>query len=280
VVALFKAKNMGTFLALKSWASVFLWLPAVIFGIIGLFILFSTPYNSTLTASSNPLDIFFNFLDTRVGAIISLAVSILSGVQALRSSLVPRSERAAHEFVQLTSDPMHRLSRHFKDLVKLVDHPIAIFIDDLDRCTDSYTVEFLEGIQTLFREANVSYVIAADRRWVYTSYEKAYDSFKSALTEPGVPFGHLFLAKIFQLSVSLPRMSTTIQKNFFDYLLKTAPSTIQADLEKARDNAQRRLQSLQTEDEILAEIEKGKDDPIYNQAIREAAVVRLSTPEV
>jgi hypothetical protein len=265
---------------LRVGHSLFLWLPSVVFGIVGLVTLCAPPNTDASTSGNQPFDIFFNFLNTRVGAIISLAVSMLSGIQALRSSLVPGSERAAREFVELTNDPMNRLSSHFKELAKLVKQPIAIFIDDLDRCRDSFTVEFLEGIQTLFREANVSYVIAADRPWIYTSYEKAYDSFKNALTEPGVPFGQLFLAKIFQISVSLPRLSTTILSNFFEHLLKTSPSETQADLDKARDDAQKKLQSLQTEDEILVEIDKSKDDPIYNQALREAGVARLSSLEV
>jgi len=94
----------------------------------------------------------------------------------------------------------------------MMRQPIAIFVDDLDRRYGSYAVEFLERIQTLFREAGVFYVIAADRRWLYSSYEKAFDSFKGDIDEPGRPLSHLFIDKTFQLSVTLHRLSPDLQR--------------------------------------------------------------------
>ena len=109
---------------------------------------------------------------------------------------------------------MQQISRHFERLVFMMKQPIAVFVDDLDRCNDSYTVEFLERIQTLFREAGVFYVIAADRRWLFSSYKRAYDSFKNDIDEPGRPLSHLFLEKTFQLSVNLPRLSPELQRQY------------------------------------------------------------------
>src|SRR3712207_7942290 len=40
------------------------------------------------------------------------------------------------------------------------------FVDDLDRCQSSYVIRLLEGIQTLFSDPRVMYVISADRRWL------------------------------------------------------------------------------------------------------------------
>jgi hypothetical protein len=70
---------------------------------------------------------------------------------------------------------------------------VAIYIDDLDRCRDEYTVEFLEGVQTIFRrEDNLAFVIATDRRWLYSSYQKVYGSFSEAFDELGRPLGYSF----------------------------------------------------------------------------------------
>jgi hypothetical protein len=69
---------------LRVGHSIFLWLPATIFGIIGLIILFSFPNTPSLTTVAQSYDKFLNFLGTKVGAVISLIVSTLSGVQALR----------------------------------------------------------------------------------------------------------------------------------------------------------------------------------------------------
>jgi hypothetical protein len=55
---------------------------------------------------------------------------------------------------------------------------LSIFINELDKCRESYTVEFLEGIQTLFKEADVAYIVVVAVDTVSASYEKAYATFK------------------------------------------------------------------------------------------------------
>ena len=210
---------------------------ALFFGFIFIGILFGFFDVKSITTSTNSAKQFFDLLHSSVGAAIALVVSLLTGITALSRSLVPGSERAAREFVELTNDPTNRITRHFKNLVNQINQPVAIFIDDLDRCNDTYTVEFLEGLQNLFREAHVSYVIAADRRWIYTSYEKAYSPFTVALKEPGFPFGQLFLDKIFQISISMPRLSAPIQKRYWENLLKNDTSSTEEDLTEAREGS-------------------------------------------
>ncbi|MGE5661336.1 MAG: P-loop NTPase fold protein [Ignavibacteriales bacterium] len=95
-----------------------------------------------------------------IGAFLIFVISLMTGLQALSSSLVPGSARAAEEFAGMTGDPMQKIANHFKKLVDMTKQPIAIFVDDLDRCSENYTVKFLERIQTLFREANVFYIVA------------------------------------------------------------------------------------------------------------------------
>ena len=129
---------------------------ALFFGFIFIGILFGFFDVKSITTSTNSAKQFFDLLHSSVGAAIALVVSLLTGITALSRSLVPGSERAAREFVELTNDPTNRITRHFKNLVNQINQPVAIFIDDLDRCNDTYTVEFLEGLQNLFREAHVS----------------------------------------------------------------------------------------------------------------------------
>ncbi len=64
---------------------------------------------------------------------------------------------------------MEAIKDRFK---KLTENVIAgkrniIFIDDLDRCQGAYVIELLEGIQTLFKAAEVVFIIAADRDWLH-----------------------------------------------------------------------------------------------------------------
>lgn len=109
---------------------------------------------------------------------------VLSALNALLDSLFLGSSNAALNYVRTAQNPVDKLSKHFTDLVEWIPRPITIFIDDLDRCQDKYVVELLEGIQTLFSNKSVInssnksviYVIAADRRWLYTSYKNYYSS--------------------------------------------------------------------------------------------------------
>jgi hypothetical protein len=258
---------------------VFIWV-ALFFGVLGLAMLFGVFDTTAMINATHSGNQFLAFLDNKVSAVIALVVSLLTGIRALGSSLLPGSARAAHEFVQLSSDPTKRLSCHFAKLVNMIGQPLVIFIDDLDRCQGSYTVELLEGIQTIFKKANVAYVIAADRRWIYTGYDKAYDAFTSAIDEPGRPMGYLFLDKVFQLSVSLPRLSTVIKQQYWDKLLEELRTKGHESLDQARRDANQKFQNLHTEDEIIAELNKGASNPISDQARREAAVMRLAAPEV
>jgi hypothetical protein len=164
-------------------------------------------------------------------------------------------------------------------LIKDIQQPVIILVDDLDRCNNKYAVEFLEGIQTLFRDANVFYIISADRNWIYTSFEKSYDLFKDSVNHLGLPFGELFLSKIFRMSVSIPRISAVVQREYFTKLLGTSFTSSTEELEHARHNAKEKVNSLNSEDEILTEIKK-TTDPIANKALREAAITRLSSDEV
>ena len=160
----------------------FFW-PSIILGII-VIVLFAFDISS-ITKASQSIDDFFGYLQNRVGLVIASCLAIVTGILALSKSLAPGSSHAATEFIKLTNDPMDQISNHYNKLVKWINKPIVVFIDDLDRCQGTYTVELLERIQTLFRDSNVIYIVTADRRWIYTCYEKAYDDFKKNLEEPG-----------------------------------------------------------------------------------------------
>jgi KAP family P-loop domain len=114
---------------------------------------------------------------------------------------------------------MAMVKRHFSELVDWLHYPIAVLVDDLDRCKGPYVVELLEGIQTLFRDEPVAFVIAADRDWLSDSYATEYRDFVSAADEPGRPLGYLFLEKTFQMSVTLPAPTGEARDSFWDGLI-------------------------------------------------------------
>jgi KAP family P-loop domain len=214
-----------------------------------------------------------------ITASLTFIIASLTGLRAISTSLVPGSARAAEQFVELKGDPMQQISRHFERLVHMMKQPIAIFVDDLDRCHESYTVEFLERIQTLFREAGVFYVIAADRRWLFSSYKKAYDSFKNDIDEPGRPLSRLFLEKTFQLSVTLPRLSPELQRQYWEYLLQTDQyEEIEKKLDAKKEEVQRDMKDRK-DNAIIATTEEETGDFLLKQARKEVAVIELAKRE-
>jgi hypothetical protein len=185
------------------------------------------------------------------------------------------SARAAQTFVQSAVDPMARIQSHFQDLITWINRPVVILVDDLDRCKGEYVVSLLEGIQTLFKDRRVIYVISADHRWLYCCFEEAYKQFKAIVNEPGRGTGYLFVEKAVQLSVSVPRLSADLQKAYWDFL-NGGLRDVRTQLEEEAKNARHDLGSAVTEEEIAAKL-KADPDPIRSHARRQEAVKRLST---
>ena len=73
---------------------------------------------------------------------MSLIVSIISGIRVFGNSLLPNSSESAQEVLKRNSDPMSELNLHFKKLLKRINRPVVIFVDDLDRCKYDYTENF------------------------------------------------------------------------------------------------------------------------------------------
>ena len=217
-----------------------------------------------------------------VSAILALAGTLLSVSLIVSRSLLSGSASAARTFMDQSSDPMHRVHKHFEDLCSAIDLPVAVLIDDLDRCRREYVVRLLEGIQTLFRNPRVVYVVAADRRWIQACFEATYHEFAGVVHEPGRRLGSLFLEKAVQLSVSVPSMSEEVQKTYWDLLLRAAPYE-PAEHEQLRESERQRFAAATTQDEVFSKMtstDSGADDALRLQVRREVAVERLATAKI
>ncbi len=172
---------------------------------------------------------------------------------------------------------MDLVHRHFNRLVKAVNRPILIVIDDLDRCRREYVVNLLEGIQTLFSNPRVMYILAADRNWLQACFEKSYEDFSDSVHEPGRRLGSLFLEKAVQLSVAVPRLTAESQKAYWEYLLnpserETADELLEQEREKFRE--------ADTQEKVFSIIREEEPDPGRRRARQQAAVEQLGSVEV
>jgi nucleoside phosphorylase len=224
------------------------------------------------------------------GKAIELGLKILTAVLAagatvftLSRSLVLGSARAAQAYTELRSDPLGPIVRLFQKLVKGIRRPLIVFVDDLDRCESKYVVELLEGIQTLFRTAPVTYVVAADRKWICSSFEKEFENFGKTIGESGRPMGYLFLDKVFQVSASIPRLSPEVQRAYWKNLLRAAGSKDPKMLDKTRKQAEQEalktVKDVNTQKELEEKIAEVRHDPVREQAMRAAAAKQITSAE-
>jgi hypothetical protein len=148
--------------------------------------------------------------------IVSFVSAVAAGLVAAARYFIAGSRTLTIEAVQSNDNPMHEVQLLFARELRRAPKPVVFLIDDLDRCDDSYVVEFLEAIQTLVRDAPDRLspkasqqiagpfgFVAADGRWIRESYEHRYTSFVSATDEQ--PLGYLFLERCSSNDSSCPR---------------------------------------------------------------------------
>jgi hypothetical protein len=208
-----------------------------------------------------------------VGSIVGVIVAVVGLVRSFAGS----NARGAETFVQQTRDPMKRLQRRFNWIVWAIGRPIAVFIDDLDRCRADHVVDLLEGIQTVLRDAPVTFVVAADRHWLYQSYAQVYAS--HVRDDPGRPLGHLFLEKTFQLSTSLPRLSARERDDYWEALIFPHEHDDREVARLEREIAQD-FEGAHSEPEVMQRLDRPGEGRLEQRLRREAAVRRLGAPEL
>lgn len=196
--------------------------------------------------------------------------------RTVRSSLLVGSPRTAVALLRSGGDPFRRVRDKYADLIRRVGRPVLVFIDNLDRCRPEYVVELLEGIQTIFSDVPVTYLVAADREWVAHSFETQYESLAGIIGRPGRPLGYLFLEKTFAVSAPLPQPSAETRRRYWQAVLRgdtrhTVLEPVSADLRKeaAEEFATKSL------DEVIGAVENLGASSAADRARRDAAATRI-----
>ncbi len=217
-----------------------------------------------------------------VATILALGSTLWGLALAGTRSLLLGSARAAQSYTDMANDPTNEIKRRFTGLTrKLLPKRVAILVDDLDRCQSRYVVDLLEGIQTLFREAPVVFVVAADRSWLNACYEEVYEKFRPQIREPGKPLGTLFLEKAFRFSTPMPGMTGELKEAYWHHLLRLDSDEQNMGKEAAHAKAREEVEKAGTESGVRNLVVKSQGRPfVERRAVREEAVVRLAAPEV
>jgi hypothetical protein len=162
------------------------------------------------------------------------AIIAAVGVLATGSLIVSRfllwdTAHGARLFERSQDNPLGEVAAHFSWLLARSRRPVVFFIEDLDRCAESYVVELLDTIQTVIRgtdggnglapERSAFFVVAADGAWLRRSYESTYNGFLDCVSRPGRSLGYLFLDKFFQLTIPMPALAGQTQRTYLDRML-------------------------------------------------------------
>ncbi|MFN0188369.1 MAG: P-loop NTPase fold protein, partial [Bacteroidia bacterium] len=210
------------------------------------------------------------------GSIISVGGSIWLLFKSVSGSLLPASDESAQNFQKNINDPIDTLKLHFQSMIKFPKKEIAIFIDDIDRCSSKNVVKLLEGIQTIFKSSKVLYVFAGDANWVRRCFEIEYQNFVTDFKKPGHSLGNFFVEKMFQMSIKIPVIAPQTLKLFLKKTLNPIDETITSNVSSASILADLKNSRNELEIESTLKQYRGTDN---EQIAIKAAIEFISSSE-
>jgi hypothetical protein len=156
-------------------------------------------------------------------AAIITALGSLGALGKILQGFTKTSQETAEAVRTLQTDPTAHIKARYSQVIKDINRPVAVFIDDLDRCDAKFVVDLLQALQTAYAAVPVLYVVASDRDWIVSAYNQVYKDFQAEVAKPGLPLGFLFVKKIFQLSVSVPDLAENDTEKLTKALLEIKP---------------------------------------------------------
>ncbi len=225
-------------------------------------------------------------------ALLAALGTLWAGALVAGRFLLWDSARGAKLFEQSNANPMQDIAEHFSWLAAKAKRPVVFFIDDLDRCADSYVIDLLDTVQTLVRDvvkdpaggakrtpASVSFVVAADGSWIRQSYEIKYTQFTQAVATPGRSLGYLFLDKLFQLRVPVPTIDPIKQQEYLRDILRGQEAPASTTASDTEEQAVREsLCRSSSEAEVVETLRNAS--PLVRGRVAPAAVEKLTTKAV
>ena len=191
---------------------------------------------------------------------------------------------------------IREFQRDFKFVVESVTQngkwPLAVFIDDLDRCTPDKAAEVIEAINLLLDSAYCIFVIGMDStmlsRSIQAKYKDIQPYFEDIDFTSRIGLGRHFLEKIIQIDFRIPRPDKgNMEKFVLAQLGRSTPTSDSvpkkqlADAESFIQAEQRAGKSLDEAREIVQEEHPDLQSTIQQaaQSVKERAFEELSEVE-
>ncbi|MGR3309402.1 MAG: tetratricopeptide repeat protein [Candidatus Brocadiales bacterium] len=189
-------------------------------------------------------------------------------------------------FLHLVEEDMKRVF----DLLVDKEHPVVIFIDDLDRCSPTKVGQVIEAVN-LFLSGDYPgsvFVLGIDAQMIAASMEVVHEKMIDKLKERGGELGWRFMDKFVQLPFVIPRLNPNQQKVYLKGLWKTkdVSKTLSSEAENKAKNILDGVRSGELEfDDAASQFAEIKSDPEVASKVGElgegviSAFVQKSTDE-
>ncbi len=137
----------------------------------------------------------------------SLGIALSALLTIIAQSLVPEVDFSAESRQIGVGNPINRFQKAFQRLLEIIDRPVLLIVDDIDRCDPRNAVEILRGFQTIIRSPRLFVLVLGDRSWIEKAHEIYHKDFSGLNVGTEAKLGERFVEKIFQLSFRLPAMA-------------------------------------------------------------------------
>jgi hypothetical protein len=158
-------------------------------------------------------------IETALVVLFGGATAVWTVIAAFTDTLLPGTPNAAKNYSLGFGDPFDRFRRHFSRILCMLQRPVLVVIDDLDRCEPEFVVEMMCGIQNILRSSRVVFVILGDRNWIEHSFSIVHKDMRGIQVGPEHTFGGRFVEKVIQLSLVLPGLNPDARKSYVTKIL-------------------------------------------------------------
>lgn len=98
---------------------------------------------------------------------------VTSFVDNTIDKLLKDHEEKKHS-IEVFKEKIEKVAKHIKEEVKGKRLPIFVFVDELDRCRPTYSIELLENIKHLFLSDSICFVVSTDSDQLCKSIKAVY----------------------------------------------------------------------------------------------------------